>query len=159
MPTLILERVHNGAGISTWHAAARASRADVRRQQLAPRARRRPVPRIKWMAAAIAPGAWELYRERPASSAHEVGLRGHASASTNRADWREQQVDERRTQVASDTAQPDQAIAFHITFLSGSKPNQRANAMAPCSTSMPSPSAARCPALRASVTQAVSPGA
>jgi hypothetical protein len=50
------------------------------------------------------------------------------------------------------------SIARHITVRSGSVPNQRSNASAPCSTNMSSPSSATCPAAREARTQEVSRG-
>lgn len=112
------------------------------------------------MTAALALRKGQLRRREPAPSAHEPGLPGAQGAGAGHADSRQQQVEEGGAAAAkrrrNRRGERAQAIARHIAARSGSRPNHRVKASAPCSTSIPIPSAARCPACRAAVTHAVS---
>ena len=104
------------------------------------------------MSAAVAPRPRQLVRAQPAATADELRARPRRSASlADDARARQQQVEQRRPRRArrSDAGRGSaaQCIARHIAPRSGSTPNHRSNASAPCSTSIPSPSAARWPAL------------
>ena len=106
------------------------------------------------MAAPVATRTRQLARTEPAGTADELGFQHRPCGAADGAGVREQEVEQRRT---SRSGAEGYESAFHITDRSGSMPNHRSNAMAPCSMSMPSPSDARCPARRAALTQSVSP--
>lgn len=106
------------------------------------------------MSAPVAAWMRQLARTKPAGTAHEFGFQHRPCGAADGAGVRKQEIEQRR---ASRPDTEGYESAFHITDRSGSMPNHRSNAMAPCSMSMPSPSDARCPARRAALTQSVSP--
>ena len=153
-PPVILERVDDALGLSTRECIGGAHRSHEGRKQLAPRARHRAPTWIEWMAAPVATRSRQLSCTQPACPADEFGFQYRPCGAADRAGRRQEEVEQCR---AGRPRANRYESAFHMTDRSGSKPNQRSNAMAPCSMSMPSPSDARCPACRAAVTQAVSP--
>ena len=153
-PPVILERVDDMLGLSARQCIGGPHRSHERREELAPGARHCAPARIEGMSASVAAGTRQLARTKPAGTADEPGLQHRPWGAADGADGRKQEVEQRR---ASRAGAEGYESAFHITDRSGSIPNHRSNAMAPCSMSMPSPSDARCPARRAALTQSVSP--
>ena len=147
-PAVVLERVDDRLRRSAGEPEGGTRRTNVRRKQRAPRAARRRASDVDGMTTSVAARAWQLGGTQPARPADEIELVAGTRAFAHGTRGREQQVQQR----------PDaaQCSARHMAPRSGTMPNHRSKESAPCSTSIPSPSAARCPASRAARTHAVS---
>lgn len=154
VPAIVLEGMHDRLGGAAGECVRRPCRAHVGRQERAPDTRCRRPREVARMTAAIAARSWKLLCPEPAGAAHQLALVRRARVAADGAGGREEQIEQRATTTLQ---RRDQRSALHIALRSGSMPNQRSNDRAPCSTSIPSPSAARCPASRAARTQRVSP--
>lgn len=95
------------------------------------------------MAAAGAMRTRKLGGAQPAESTHESALELAKSASADDAGARKEQIDQGGAAATQGAPGARQVSARHIASRSARTPNQRENASAPCSTSMPNPSAAR----------------
>ena len=155
-PPFVFQRVHDALARIHSGPTDAAGRTHVRRKIFTPAAR---VP-IGWMSTAPAPWRRQKAQPRPAAPANDPMLGGIEHAATARAADRQDEVRYRGTSppnVCLKGGHSSQRTDCHIALRSGGKPNHRSNATAPCSTSMPSPSAARRPRSRAARTHAVSP--
>ena len=157
-PPVVLERMDDSTSGASMRPRHTADGPHERRQMLAPPAgmppRRMPAPR--------ALRRRQPRQPRPAAAAHQPVITLVQRALAGSADARQQQ----RRQVAAggtETAAGSRAhpaahrSARHIAPRSGSMPNQRRKASAPCSTSIAVPSAARRPLARTARTHGVSP--
>ena len=154
-PPVVLERVDDRFRRATRKPEGGAHRAHVGRKERAPRAARRRPTDVDRMAAALAARARKLGRAQPARTADEIDFVAGAGALADGARRRQEQVEQRATGATKGVGAA-QCSARHMASRSGATPNHRSNESAPCSTSIPSPSAARCPASRAARTHAVS---
>ena len=172
-PAVVLERVDDRLRRSAGEPEGGTRRTNVRRKQRAPRAARRRASDVDGMTTSVAARAWQLGGTQPARAADEIELVAGTRALAHGTRGREQEIEQRPTRPAelgpevrsaagrSDrqpAQRPDaaQCSARHMAPRSGTMPNHRSKESAPCSTSIPSPSAARCPASRAARTHAVS---
>jgi hypothetical protein len=154
VPSVVLECVDDRLDGGAGKRIRRPHSADERWQQWTPCTRCRRPRDVDRVPASLAARTWKLLRAKPARAAHELALVARSRSATDGAHRWQQEV-QQRARGAPDPC-TRQRSARHMALRSGSMPNQRWNESAPCSTSIPSPSAARCPASLAARTHAVS---
>src|SRR5262245_35987674 len=164
VPALVLQRVDDPESDLARCPAEAACGAHVRRKQLAPATL---VVSGPWMATTHAARRGESRHACPAAAADHRALAAvEQTFADDAAPWQEK-IHElgrcrrggwpTRSGALEGEHQRPSETAPHIAPRSGATPNHRSKASAPCSTSMPMPSAARWPRALSARTQAVSP--